>query len=1269
MISRHAPLLALSVLSLAGLAADRPLVTAPLLARAPTVDGQWEPGEWDAAGGPGGFTALDGTLLPAQPDVRVAWDRQHLYVAAVLPLPAGETPVAAAKDHDGPVWDDDAFEVFLDPGGQPAAYYQFIVNAAGVRYEARNRDAGFAADWAARSSVQEDRWLVEISIPFGSLGVAAPSGEVTWRANFAWDRVTGGRGVGTWAPMVAGLHSPARFGSLVLSPQAPPVRLLGPLRQADSLRLQGAYGPWPQPLTARASLLPASGTTALARAETSGGLGAESLDLSLALPTSQGFPTPASYRLQAEVTAGNRTLWAMAVSCAVRAPLVVALERSWLTGRLDVHLTHESLSATPADLHARIELLAADGQRLAAGVLQDLSRPRAHTFEVGTLAPGDYTVVVTAQAPGRKGPFVQRLPVTRPARPEWLGSQAGLSNDVLPPWTPVQVQGSEASVWGRTYRFGSLPFPESVVTRGTEVLAAPVRLTGKLNGQPLAWAAGSCQVSESLPHAATLQTAVRTPGLVCRGTVRVEYDGMVRSDVALQPQGEIRIDELTLEIPVKPEYARYLYHWPGRWGSAYNAGALPDKGFSSAFKPFLWLGDEWRGLSWFCESERGFRNARPDEVIDIRREDGAVVLRVRLIDQPTSLTEAHQFTFGFQATPVKLMSPDVWDYRLHHGANYGLEDQPYAASATVTYPLAGHVDVRQGTFECWLRPHFNPAPDVDPKAPGRGALNRNLLDLKFANDTQVGFYWNIDDRSMRLYYRQGRAYPLLIGTRSQWQAGEWHHVAFTWGTTTRVYLDGQLVGEKALVGLLPGELDRGEIVLGASPCEMDIDEVRISAVARQAFDLSAPPVLDEQTLLLDRLDEGFSPAGRQRTRPARGQGGVVQGGVSAAGRFGKCLAVARSEKPLNRLDGLARTGVRALCFHEHWTDIEAYPKTSHGEKLHKLVQACHASGLQLLLYHGYLLSTIAPEWDDYHRDCLVWPQQGGYQREPEQMAYMVCYRSVWQDFIAHYLDQQMTEYGTDGVYLDGTSEPWGCQNLHHGCGWAKADGTLGKTYPIFSTREMMRRIYTIVLRHNPKGQVNVHQSTCMTIPTLAFATSYWDGEQFGSIDRGPKALEVLPLDAFRCEFMGHNWGVPAEFLCYDRPYTMREAMAFTLLHDVLVRGNLSAQEMLWAAMDRFGRRDAVWLPYWENAQYVQAEAPEVKVSLYNRPGRGLVAVVSNLGDKPMRTQVTLELDRLEQPIALRGEEVETGVPVTVSGNRFAVDIRALDYAVVWLQPL
>lgn len=372
------------------------------------------------------------------------------------------------------------------------------------------------------------------------------------------------------------------------------------------------------------------------------------------------------------------------------------------------------------------------------------------------------------------------------------------------------------------------------------------------------------------------------------------------------------------------------------------------------------------------------------------------------------------------------------------------------------------------------------------------------------------------------------------------------------------------------------------------------------------------------------------------------------------------------------LDKLAACGVRTMCFHEHWTDIQNHPKTTHGEELKKLVAACHKRNIQLLVYFGYELSDIAPEWDRYSEECLVHPRAGGYHRKPEQKAYIVCYRSHWQDFLAEGIDRVMTEYGIDGVYLDGTSEPWGCSNTRHGCGYQKPDGKTGTTYPIFDTRQMMKRIYTIVKRHNTAGQVNVHQSTCMTIPTLAFATSYWDGEQLQNLKRKDSALSVLPLDAFCAEFMGHNWGVPAELLWYGSgPFRRVEAMSMGLLHDIPVRpGSMPDVEIagrLWKTFDAFGRHEATWIPYWSSGQAARTNSGDVKVSLYNRPGKGLIAVVVNTGGQPCQAEVAFDKTVLQQPGRLVAHDVLGDKPLPSTDGPLRLPLGPLEHAVVWLK--
>jgi hypothetical protein len=460
----------------------------------------------------------------------------------------------------------------------------------------------------------------------------------------------------------------------------------------------------------------------------------------------------------------------------------------------------------------------------------------------------------------------------------------------------------------------------------------------------------------------------------------------------------------------------------------------------------------------------------------------------------------------------------------------------------------------------------------------------------------------------------------------------------------------------------------------------------------RAAKADAPFALDDHILLLDHLNLAIEPGiiehldggygGYTSTQPVRGAGdwgwrgkpgGIIGLGRFRAGPSGPALELGLDRPPL---DYLAELGVRTLCIHEQWTDLEGYFATTHGGKLRTLVQACHERGIRLLVYLGFLLSDLAPEWPAFGEECVIEPRHAydpyDYPPQPHQRAYTVCYQSVWQDALAHGIARLMDEYDVDGVYLDGTANPPPCQNRRHGCGYVRPDGSLGTTYPLWATREMMRRIYTIVKTRKPAGLVNVHQSTCMTIPTLAWATSYWDGEQFGSLEPGPFALETIPLDAFRTEFMGHQWGVPAEFLCYDRPYTYEQACAFTLLHDVLVRANglgphLELESKLWQLSDEFGRKEAEWWPYWRNHDTVTVTPEGALASLYRHPTNGVLAVVSNLSRQAADVSVRLDLARLGLQGAARARDTLEGYELSLAEGDFSLSLKSLEWRLVWVQ--
>ena len=214
---------------------------------------------------------------------------------------------------------------------------------------------------------------------------------------------------------------------------------------------------------------------------------------------------------------------------------------------------------------------------------------------------------------------------------------------------------------------------------------------------------------------------------------------MIRVDLEWSPRGDnVTVEELLLEMPIRPEHARYLYHFPGQWGSVANSGFLPADGWSHAFKPFVWLGDEDRGLAWFCESDENWSPADPNRALTIDARDDRVVFCCHLIERPTVLAGPLKYTFGFQATPVKNPEKTVWDYRITHSGNYGLERQPAQGPDTpITYPAAGHVRAEEGTFECWYRPAYDTEREL-PVEQRKHMANRSLFTIKWGPDIQAG---------------------------------------------------------------------------------------------------------------------------------------------------------------------------------------------------------------------------------------------------------------------------------------------------------------------------------------------------------------------------------------------------------------------------------------------------------------------------------------------------------------------------------------------------
>jgi len=845
-----------------------------------------------------------------------------------------------------------------------------------------------------------------------------------------------------------------------------------------------------------------------------------------------------------------------------------------------------------------------------------------------------------------------------PPRPAWLGSQAGKFGDgyVPHPWMPLKLASRkplQIGCWGRQYTFAPSGLLSSVHSQGAELLSSPMMWEASFQGRRLIWKPEILQVRRQAKGAIEFTARQSSQGLRLTCSGRMEFDGFVRLQVTLEsPHSPVTLDALTLKIPFRKEIARLLHHFPkpSVWIALdmkrFNARAVPPSGWHSPFLYHIWVGDEKKGLQWLCESDKGWRPADPGRTIELLPQGKSVVLKMHLIGKPTPLTRPRRYTFAFQASPVKPMPPD---YRRRHYAqvgSYGIENIPYRPNRqnTISYPAAGNFKPEQGTLEITVVPKF------DSTAPGE--LNRSLFSLRWAEDIRpepeagIWLYWNQEDKGMRVVVRENNRYTAIYGGRFPWKPGEPHTVAFTWGESGAIYVDRQKIAFAPPKGTLsPGtDLSQARMILGGSDCDFIVRQIRISDIPRPVSDLGAgstPLAADAHTLLLDRFEhiQGKTPLKQTiPLRSAKEATGLLSPGIH---RTASGLDLSNPPASGTVLDYYKSLGLKFIGFHEHWTDWQGYPRTSHTKELRSLLKACHQRGLKLILYHSWQLADIAPEFPLYLKECeVVSPERFLYTRNPKQIDYPVCPRSAWADFMADGIARLFREFRPDGIYSDGLSYPVECSNALHGCGYTGEDGKRHPTVPIFATREAMKRFYRILEQQGRQTLFVCHTSGSITLPTLAFSDAYLDGEH---LTGRPRPFR-LSLDAFRAEFMGHNFGIPAYFLVYDwnQGMTTPEGLAISLIHDAEVPWSLEAMAPIWKLWKAFQVEKARFIPYWKSKGWLLEAPPGVKVSGYLKPNGEALIVASNLGGKEVGGELKLKMK------ILAAKEALTGRPVPVS---------------------
>ena len=671
-----------------------PAITATYAKEKPTIDGTVGDVEWQVAESTSALQTTNRQVSPRQARFWVCWDEDNLYVAMRSPLRPGERIIRNLRDTDRDVnvVFDDSYEIWIDvgsrsPDGQPV-FFQYMANFDGARYDLLHEPAvgnsrlGWTAGWTVRSRLTPDNaWEMEAAIPRTSMFRDRPfdagqSLSLLVARNFKrpWEQNSF---EGTSSFSVLDTHT-----RVTLSKTAPAIHLLrvaDPVARTFGLEV-AAFSAVPTTLAWRFdsdSGVARSGTFALPAGRLAAAPGA---GIALDEPGKGGF------RVRVGSADGSETYLDWASSRQFGDPASLALAAPDSDDRIGVKLAFNPLAdylrltgdfidfARRGEVdHCDVAVRDSTGRQLAAEryVIDERDYARG-LIPLPGLPEGEYMATLTVV--GRDGSVMREVkqPFTKadPGRKyPWWNTKAGDIEKVIPPWTPMTVDGATVGVWGRSMTVGAAGLPARIESQGRPVLAGPAVLRARAaDGSTADAAGGKPRVVSSAAHRVVAESSATLPGIDVASRVTAEFDGMYKVEMTLAPRGRAEVAGLQVVVPLAAEIADYVYGKGEGIRYGFDMGFLPRdrKGriWSSlrvdsqpmvvgSFIPYLWVGNPDVGLAWFADSDRGWVPGDAAPAIELVRNDAGVDMVLNLVSAPCVLDAPRTIVFAFQASPAR----------------------------------------------------------------------------------------------------------------------------------------------------------------------------------------------------------------------------------------------------------------------------------------------------------------------------------------------------------------------------------------------------------------------------------------------------------------------------------------------------------------------------------------------------------------------------------------------------------------------------------------
>ena len=788
-------------------------VPVPLMAMAPcktppVIDGKYDAQKWVDANALCMLSHHGEAYAFPNAIVYITYDANHVYFGYLRDKAKPDWFPALSRFRDSPTYMDPHIELFLspDPGTGKTRVYQFCINAYGAVYDILNvpeygqTSPGYNPKIEFKTSETQSQFYLEGSIDVKELD---PTGHfrdgATWRANFcwAWPQISWASRGGFWIVR-------DNMGTLRLDAAAPALQWLDayPLMEGQLDIAAAVKNLTTVPKTYLLSATVTGGTDKdiLAKAVQSLTLApGERREVRLrgdgAFPGKRGHCTLTCSSADGAVLYYQQFLRLDGKNAGARAKRLEVMKQD-LPMPKDIALTtrYGPLSNTlevQADVwflrragialdhvHIWVEDKTHPGTSVVAKDIAQFQKDLAmDTFHLPANAPYG-TYLVKAQALAKDGALISEAKpmeftrlnlhdpaVNKPYRArdgrlmDWIGSTCGITNKVPPPWTPIQGNpGSGLQVLHRHITLERSGLPRQIIAAEEPLLAAPISFQAIAGGKSLPLTAANEVHGFTLDQAgltAHWEGQVGGKAFSLSSKARLEYDGLMAYEVAIDCPTPVKLDALYLDIPLRKAIADQLnlpnshLLLPEGKGLLWKSKDEVDNELMNTLVSHVWVGNWKCGLAFVVDDTKGWYEQIGQSLEIVTREADAVHLRVYLVQGP-QLVSSTVLHFTLLPTPTR-DRPQGWrGYPHMDGHNYSwimdwFDDRQY--EGTKAWPIWGWDDMTKEQLDKMKKdersnnptlglPYTNPwfdYPWVVPWSMGNGSPTTPIVNEDWAN--------------------------------------------------------------------------------------------------------------------------------------------------------------------------------------------------------------------------------------------------------------------------------------------------------------------------------------------------------------------------------------------------------------------------------------------------------------------------------------------------------------------------------------------------------